>query len=497
MLAPLVRRRRTIAIGVAFLVTVSLLLAIAHFGRRVEYELPWGFGSVIADRKGLHQKKQCADDLDYLRRNTYGLSNLVKHQRICVHPHVSDNVDRMDVKQIPSPTFGAPDQRVLNLSKKCQTEPPTDDDTPCQTLNLDVSKPYPKQDYSEIVFAVATQLNRLRDSLPVFKHWLADTNATMVSIVQGEVSDRELKTIRKEYAKAGIKLVTTRPEDPGTPGNAQHFTMLRTILKKTTPHEKWIGIIDDDTFFPSLYPVKEVLKKYDASQNLYLGDVSESSFNIKVHGYMAFGGGGAFITRPLASTLEPEIDNCMKEIPGREGDHLLSKCIYKKTDTNLTQVPGLHQLDMGGDVSGFYESGRLPLSLHHWKSWHRVAVGEMAEVAQFCGDCIMQRWKLGDNAIFTNGYSLAEYPQGTKDLDLSKLEATWALSEFREHWKASFGELRDKLDGSKKKSYTIIDSERVGDKLRQVYLRRAPTSKDEEENEKRVDEVIEFLWDWS
>jgi hypothetical protein len=163
---------------------------------------------------------------------------------------------------------------------------------------------------------------------------------------------------------------------------------------------------------------------------------------------MAFGGAGIFLSLPLLKQLQPHLDNCSpryhdyykthevmdemmgKNIPnGMTGDRALALCIYEHTLTKFTPSPDLHQLDLHGDLSGFYESGRaFPMSLHHWKSWHAVPMLPLVAVGSVCGDeCPLMRWRLANGWWITNGYSLVRYSEDyEKDrIDDIRMERTW------------------------------------------------------------------------
>ena len=163
------------------------------------------------------------------------------------------------------------------------------------------------------------------------------------------------------------------------------------------------------------------------------------------------------------------------------------ECVYRYTQTKLTHIPELHQFDLGGDVSGIYESGRLPLSLHHWKRgwWDErdgpaFPVVAMHLISDICGDCFLQRWQFKGDMILSNGYSIATYPRGAlhkfKDgMDLSKVENTWApirtvensVNRGTDH---DVGPDRPMLELEKDKiQYRFLDAVKVEGGVRQFY----------------------------
>lgn len=70
-----------------------------------------------------------------------------------------------------------------------------------------------------------------------------------------------------------------------------------------------------------------------------------------------------------------------------------------------------------------FESSRLLLTIHHWKSWFSVNIPMVANVSEACGEeCVLQRYYFDDNTVLNNGYSINEYPSGTEGkVELGKL----------------------------------------------------------------------------
>ncbi len=135
-------------------------------------------------------------------------------------------------------------------------------------------------------------------------------------------------------------------------------------------NRKWVVICDDDTFFPSFNALTKRLAQYDHERPMYIGTFSEDALNIGRHGEEAFGGAGVFLSAPMAKIVAESYERCKTEEKIREadtgwgpqGDVLLRKCIYENSETRLTLLNDLWQLDIVGDPSGFYESGMQPLS---------------------------------------------------------------------------------------------------------------------------------------
>jgi hypothetical protein len=167
-------------------------------------------------------------------------------------------------------------------------------------------------------------------------------------------------------------------------------------------------------------------------------------------------------------------------------------CIYKFSTTKLTHIPSLHQVDMHGDLSGFYESGREMLSLHHWKegsaAGYKLEMEKMHLVADICDTCFLQRWQFPKDIVLTNGFSINHYPQGhltgkksgvltgpaTEKIDLYQIEHTWGDDLNVLH---SLAPTREKMSEEAKIGYKLLDSMAVDpgdgrkDTVRQVYFK--------------------------
>ncbi|KFG88006.1 hypothetical protein MANI_014731 [Metarhizium anisopliae] len=488
-------RRRTPAF-VLITCFFLLLLCLGVFERsesRLQYALPLGLEAALPEK--LRVPKPCRSDLDYLRRSSYNLTQQIVYQKRCMRGLRSAATSRDVVASHAQPLIQPDSSRVVELNHGCHGAAPVDE--ACDPISVQVPPPFPQRDYSEFLFGVASSSERLVQSIPQFRHWLGGTEARLLAVVtDAHFSPRQMKRLAVQYERAGIQFIGTRPADPSIGVNEQHFVAVRHLLAHADADTQWGVIIDDDTFFPSLYPVAQVLDGLDASVPAYVGGLSENSHAVSFHGHMAYGGGGIFLSVPLLRLLEPNVDACLAESTIREGDGMLRYCVEDKTATNFTQVPGLHQLDFGDDLSGFYESGRLPLSLHHWKTWHRAPVDKIAKAAVFCGSCVLQRWRFGPDTVLANGFSIAVYRGGAaEDLRLHRTEDTWDADPAA--WEWSLGPMREKVPDDEKKSYRLLDAEVVGGNLRQVYVHRAGDAAGaSDEAHGPRDEVVELWWDW-
>jgi hypothetical protein len=308
-------------------------------------------GDISPQNTPIRPSDDCSPDVEYLRSKVLGLSNEVSWSRRYIKP-VWGKSDRDVIQKLSGPLIPRT-KTTMNLTTGKLGETPF-----CPELKLGVSKPYPTKQYTNLIFGVASTYDRIRESLPSTAHWLAGTGAHIIGVVVDKEDGKSLKALEAEYAKSGVKAtfippslkkpVAGRTVDQKTvnvPVEQHHFMLIRDLLGFTTPQTQWLGILDDDTFFPSLYPIGEELAKYDHTQSFWLGGLSEDFVHVKQWGLMAFGGAGVFISKPLANELDPFLEKCITDATTDTGDGILRDCMYSKTQTKLTVLSRLYQHD--------------------------------------------------------------------------------------------------------------------------------------------------------
>ena len=362
---------------------------------------------------------------------------------------------------------------------------------------------------SHIIFGISTYIERIQDSIPHLQRSLAHTSARLIilAVKHGEVtpSSTEMTALESRMRSLGIDTtVVGAPKRSSMP--VRYFSLVKILHEKRDSATQWIALLDDDTFLPSMHSLVDTLGMYDSSKEWYLGAMSEDWWSVIVYGMMSFGGGGTFLSMPLAAQIYSNYDTCVRESTAMQGDIRVFECITRHTTTKLQPVPGLHQTDLGGDLSGFYESGRLPLSLHHWKTgWHfeqkpeqralnTYPMAKMHLVSDICGDCFLQRWKFGSNTILSNGFSISIYPNQkvlaelVDNKDMEKIEDTFMptreVNSFMKAYEHSIGPLRPKVEP--KIQYKFLDAKAEDGGVRQYYIYRA--------SDKEPDIVYEIFW---
>jgi hypothetical protein len=416
---------------------------------------------------------ECVVDIDLLRATDLNLTFEAEYTRLEIVVTQSNEVDSF------SGDLGVslPDFELIDLDNPVHK---------CRSTSVTIRVPTlpVKADASHILFGVATTLERLDDSLGGFASWASGTNTTILAVIEPH---GDLKKIEAKAFHLGIRLIIVQ-------SNAdflhRYFALVQLLFEHRDAHTQWIGFIDDDTFFPSMIGLVSHLSFYDAEKPQYVGSLSEDFAQMYIWGFMAYGGAGIFMSVPLLRMLNENnvYENCaaMEDT----GDRKIARCIYRHTNIKLSWEPNLHQLDLGGDMSGFYESGRpLPLSLHHWKSWYPVNMTALSVVASVCGDgCLLHRWRLAGDWFLVNGFSLIKYsaPLMEDDIKLLTMEKTWGGSNYmraEEGFWHSLEPLRPR-DGEKI-SFRLRSAIREESFVRQFYVRQQSRGRDQ---------VVEVIW---
>ena len=368
-------------------------------------------------------------------------------------------------------------------------------------------------DASHVIFGISTTLKRLDASLPSLLRWLPHTNAKLfVIVVESEqivesegvervdavaADPRQKDELQAQMRGQGMDVTLVEPLELQDSFSIKYFSLVEILYSNRNDKTKWISFLDDDTFFPSIPALVTMLAKYDTTQEYYVGALSEIWWAVAHYGMMGFGGAGIFLSIPLAKIMNSNYRHCIETSHTSAGDIRIMECIYLLTETKLTYERDLHQVDVHADLSGIFESGRMPLSLHHWKagaaSLNGYNLPMMHLVADVCRDCFLQRWQFGSEMILTNGYSLALYPKGIlKGTDMERMEETWdevppVENSFNRGTDHSLGPTRQRMKPEEEKiQYVLIDSAVTEEGVRQSYLHPGVDGD--------IDSLLELFW---
>lgn len=488
-----------------------LLSALGLTLHRIEQSKPGYLGDLVHSKSGTngqppkskeaikqepkkHPGERCSKNIEWLASVNLNYPVHYAERDIVVRPTASTKRKSLtNLSEILFPQARAllPDQNPLLELDDCP--PPLVleiPDTPTTPVNA-----------SHMHFGIATTMQRLEESTPYIARWLRDTRAKLFIVIITPEEDvpstsQEIALKQAEMRKQGMDATLLRPLKEGESYTETYFSLAKIMYTHRTDEASWFVLMDDDTFFPSMRALLAMLDKYDPAREYWIGAVSEMWWSVARYGMMAFGGAGIFLSRALATVIDQVYDVCTTEMhPAAGGDERVMRCIYGHTETKLTNEPDLHQMDIFGDLSGVYESGRLPLSLHHWKGNAAYPVDLMSLVVDICGECFLQRWQFGDDTVLSNGYSIAVYPKGelANGLDFSKAEETWDSRTVEESVNPgtahSMSPARPRLDlDTQKIQYHLLESALVNGAVRQSYLHKG------QEGTHEADTLLVLYW---
>lgn len=484
------------------LVSVSALLLLVIYGTMTQSWITPGLqttpgtkykavfdASHLADIK---QRYAIGDEVDYyIRTVRFRRSEGLGRKRMTVVPQALLGPDMTPVDVAKQIDGGAVDAGTVHV------------EVPASGLPSTVKA-------SQFVFGISTTFERLHESSEIiddWKYWLTNghglSNGGKLILQLSEASDDQLREARTLLRDAGIDAIVDHSGDEHMA--IRYLNLVPILYQQANPRNtKWLVLCDDDTFFPSMHGLIESLDSFDPSRELYIGTLSEDVGAVERHGSQAFGGGGVFLSLPLAKRIMESVSGCAAKVEeaGWQGDKLLRNCVYEGSDTRLVVLPGLWQLDIRGDASGFYEWGHKPLSLHHYRGgtyWHEARPGQFSKIAYTCGeDCIMQRFQTADNFVIS-GHSVVYYPAGIT-FETTQVERTFeALWEKEWNFDYVFGPQRPVMQANKKISWQIQESEvRPDGSVRQTYLRRKDDVRwmaaGSQQQRGDRDSVIELIW---
>lgn len=205
---------------------------------------------------------------------------------------------------------------------------------------------------------------------------------------------------------------------------------------------------DDDTFFPDFDSLVRLLSAYDPDGEHIIGALSESTKQVAQWGHIAYGGAGIYVSRGLMARMNaPGVyAECLAKFGASfGGDAMVTHCaalaLERDVKETLIVEDTLHQLDIRGDGTGWFQSGFLITSLHHWGSWftlfppwHESGMGDLRKGIQLVGkagkavggDNWGRRYVFEEGKVVVNlGYSVVLHAKAVSEADLAKSEHTW------------------------------------------------------------------------
>ncbi|XP_061596751.1 beta-1,3-glucosyltransferase-like isoform X2 [Cololabis saira] len=139
------------------------------------------------------------------------------------------------------------------------------------------------------------------------------------------------------------------------------FAILRRFVSKTVPKTDWLLIVDDDTLI-SLPRLRQLLRCYDPTEAVILGE--RYGYGLLRTGYSyTTGGGGMVFSRTAVSRLLSSGCSCYSD--DAPDDMVLGRCLAS-VGVPITHSPLFHQAQPG-DYSEMLASLQQAVSFHkHW-----------------------------------------------------------------------------------------------------------------------------------
>lgn len=470
------------------------------------------FSPRVSRSTSLATRQHCSLDASHVAniKQQYDLDNEFDYSRRIVSFKRSKNINRKSITVVPQELFG-PSTRAVNVTKQYDGAAIYGDCAPSLHVEVPASGLASTVNASDFIFGISTTYERLnkgrRDIIGDWQYWLTDgygtSNGAKLILILVGANDDELREARALLYDAGIDALVDRSVDEHMP--VRYVKLVSYLYRQEAARSrKWLVLCDDDTFYPSMHGLIEQLETYDHTRELYIGTLSEDMGAIQRHGSQAFGGAGVFLSMPMARRITDVTTSCTTETKvneaGWQGDKLLRNCIYQNSETRLSLLSSLWQLDFRGDPAGFYEWGHKPLSLHHYRGggWHEARPVEFSQIAYTCGeDCILQRFQTADDYILS-GHSIAYYPAGIT-FDTSQVERTFeALWEEEYNFDFVFGPQRPAIKKEEKISWQIQGSAVLSDgSVLQTYVRKKDNHRWTIDDRPQIgarDSVIELIW---
>ena len=319
----LLRSRIGVILG---LITLVLLALGVHFQQKRQWNSPSNWVPHITKVTGDNAASNCTDGLPWPDLDIVDGPVRYARQQILVRP--TKNQKRESVTIVDKPLF--PEVQEIDWLANPEAR-----FTGCQDpIVLDVPdfKHRELVDASHVLFGISTTLERLDDSIQYLERWIANTGARLyvVAIGPNEKSpDRaKMKDLESKMRNLGIHVTIYKPLNKKDVGSQRYFSLTRLMYSNRDENTKWITLIDDDTFFPSMPSLMSMLEEYDTKKQWYLGGLSEEWWSVARYGMRAFGGAGVFLSIALAEVMDANYDNCRSRSDTGSGDVGKHDCIH-------------------------------------------------------------------------------------------------------------------------------------------------------------------------
>ena len=196
----------------------------------------------------------------------------------------------------------------------------------------------------DVIIAVKTTKIFHAVRLPVQKAtWIADRPPGMEVVFMSETEDQSVPTI--DLTKEWPKLLKVDSET-ATGHCAKCHALLKTLAKRW-PSKKWYVVVDDDTMM-SIPRLLDLLRTYDSSKPVYLGQryayAHTGGENPQGADYVTMGGGMAMSGTMLKRVLKCE--ECYCPTPNQPDDMRIGSWVDVEMGLPISHEDGFHQAEM-------------------------------------------------------------------------------------------------------------------------------------------------------
>ena len=157
-----------------------------------------------------------------------------------------------------------------------------------ETLVLEIPIP-PEADTSIFSFGMASTVPRMQDSISGISHWLSHSQAQLHVLAPADHNASHVEAhMRKAYMNVTIHANQL-------PFAKRYVSLVEKLYKERSANTRWLVLVDDDTFFPSLASLaSHFTRTYDPTVPLIVGAISDDLRVIEIYGMAVSGGGGIF-----------------------------------------------------------------------------------------------------------------------------------------------------------------------------------------------------------
>ncbi|KAK1596436.1 uncharacterized protein LY79DRAFT_509770 [Colletotrichum navitas] len=285
-------------------------------------------------------------------------------------------------------------------------------------------------DGSSLLFGVSTSYSRLTydgDSLiGHWQRWLTDgrgPNGATIVVTLHQATSRQAWEIYQKLRDAGID-ATVVPLDTNLDNTSRYLDMITVLLDVSEAlaeqgrPKRYLGLVDDDIFFPTPGQLVARLSMFDASRPYYFGLPSERpDWFVEDDTLVTHGGGAVFFTPPAALIVSHLPCRPLEGFTGNytRWDSVLHDCVGSHTDLPFHVLPSFYSPTdaLYTMQASTYDIGVSPLTLRHYRSRHGFNPSRAHLVTSVCGEaCFLQRFHFGDSWVLVNGYSITHYCDG-------------------------------------------------------------------------------------